>query len=52
MPISQTVSYFKNLYYGFLEEPMAFLLALKRGLVLKPKKRFPLLRQKPTQILA
>ena len=35
MPISQTEDYFENSKYRFLEEP----------------KRFPVLRQKPTQIL-
>ena len=29
MPISQTVCYFQNPKYRFLEEPMLFLLALK-----------------------
>ena len=29
MPISQTEGYFENPLYGFLEEPMFFLLALK-----------------------
>ena len=48
MPISQTEGYFKNGYYRFLEEPMLFLLALKWNLL---EKRFPVLRQKPTQIL-
>ena len=32
MLISSTDSYFQNPYYGFLEEPIFFLLALKRNL--------------------
>ena len=48
MPISQTEGYFENPLYRVLEEPMFFLLALKWNL---QKKRFPVLRQKPTQIL-
>ena len=32
MPISQMEGYFENLWYGFLEEPMPFLLALKWNL--------------------
>ena len=53
MPITQTESYFENLFHRFLEKPILFLLALKW----KPKRetsketRFPILRQKPTQIL-
>ena len=45
MPISQTESYFQNPQYGFLEEPMLLLLALKW------KKSFPVLRQELTQTL-
>ena len=32
MPISQTEAYFENPEYRILEEPMLFLLALKRNL--------------------
>ena len=35
MLISQTVGYFENLYYRFLEESMLFLLVLKRNLLEK-----------------
>ena len=32
MPIFKTQSYFKNLYYRFLDGPILFLLTLKRSL--------------------
>ena len=35
MPISQTDGYFENPQYRFLEEPLLFLLALKRILLEK-----------------
>ena len=46
MQISQTKGYFGRSY--LLEEVVLFLLALKRNL---QRKCFPVLRQKPTQIL-
>ena len=50
MPISQMEGHFENLLYRFSKEPILFLLALKWNLV-SMKKGFPMLRQKPTEIL-
>ena len=49
MPVSQTDGYFENPWYGLLEEPLLFLLALKWNLK-KKSFSFSVLRQKPTQI--
>ena len=49
MPISQLEGCLKNPLDRFLKEPMLFQLVLK----MKPlRKSFPVLRQKPTQILS
>ena len=48
IPISLTEGCFKNPYHHFLEEAMLFLITLRWNL---KKKRFPMLRQKSTQIL-
>ena len=48
MPISETEGYFENLWCRFVEEPMLFLLVLN---IISEIKGFPVLRQKPIQIL-
>ena len=48
MLISKTESYFENPSYGFLEEPILFLTFKNET---SKKKRFLVLKQKPTQIL-
>ena len=49
MPISQTEGYLENPYCHFLEEPTFYFVGFKMKRL--TKKRFPVLRQKPTQSL-
>ena len=59
MPISQTEDYFENPQHRFLEESMLFLLETSENELKKlnqingtsKKMHFPMLIQKPTQIL-